>query len=150
MEMSPAFEKLKNPILRKTVARVATLAQIALVGGLKVEDIVKRLRSEAGEEGDEATDAGADYLSTGYPDWYNEKLVSEVYDATPVINAGESPMSVILSKVHSLERDEIIELQTPFVPAPIIDQLREKGFITFTTTESGIFRTRIKRGTESN
>ena len=31
--MSPAFEKLKNPILRKTVARVATLAQVAVVGG---------------------------------------------------------------------------------------------------------------------
>ena len=28
MEMSPAFEKLRNPVLRKTVARVATLQQV--------------------------------------------------------------------------------------------------------------------------
>ena len=28
MAMSPAFEKLKNPVLRKTVARVATLQQV--------------------------------------------------------------------------------------------------------------------------
>jgi hypothetical protein len=32
MEMSPAFEKLKNPILRKSVARVATIQQVDIVG----------------------------------------------------------------------------------------------------------------------
>ena len=31
MAMSPAFEKLKNPILRKTVAKVATLQQVCIV-----------------------------------------------------------------------------------------------------------------------
>lgn len=49
MEMSPAFEKLKNPLLRKTVARVATLQQIAVVGGLNVDSIVNRLRSAVGQ-----------------------------------------------------------------------------------------------------
>jgi Domain of unknown function (DUF1858) len=40
MEMSRAFEKLRNPVLRKTVARIATLQQVAVVGGLKVDAIV--------------------------------------------------------------------------------------------------------------
>lgn len=150
MEMSPAFEKLKNPILRKTVARVATLAQVAVVGGLKVEDIVKRLRSEAGQDEDPLPDAGHDYITTIKPAWFSEKAVREVFDATPVINAGESPMGVILSKARSLGADEILELHTPFVPAPIIDQLHEKGFITFTTSECGIFSTRIKKDSTRN
>jgi len=150
MEMSPAFEKLKNPILRKTVARVATLAQVAVVGGLKVEDIVKRLRSEAGQDEVMSADAVPDYITAVKPVWFNEKAVREVYDATPVINSGESPMGVILSKAHSLGADEILELRTPFVPAPIIDQLHVKGFITFTTSESGIFSTRIKKAAPSN
>ena len=54
MEMSPAFEKLKNPILRKTVARVATLQQVAVVGGLNVNEIVNRLRKEVGQSSGEA------------------------------------------------------------------------------------------------
>ena len=33
----PAFVKLKNPILRKTVARIATLQQAAAIGNVKVE-----------------------------------------------------------------------------------------------------------------
>ena len=42
-------------ILRKTVARVATLQQVAVVGGLNVDVIVNRLRKEAGlGEGDSA------------------------------------------------------------------------------------------------
>ena len=32
MAMSPAFEKLKNPVLRRTVAKVATLQQISVAG----------------------------------------------------------------------------------------------------------------------
>jgi hypothetical protein len=34
IDMSSAFEKLKNLILRNTIARVATLSQVAAVGGL--------------------------------------------------------------------------------------------------------------------
>ena len=41
-DISPAFRQLKNPVLRRTVARVTTLQQAALVGGIRVEDLVKK------------------------------------------------------------------------------------------------------------
>jgi len=34
LSLSPAFAKLRKPILRKTVARVASLQQTAIVGAL--------------------------------------------------------------------------------------------------------------------
>ena len=37
----PAFKKLKNPVLRKTVAKIATLQQAASVGGVKVEEFAR-------------------------------------------------------------------------------------------------------------
>ena len=37
MRMSPAFGHLRNPILRKTVAKVATLRQIAKIGDVPLE-----------------------------------------------------------------------------------------------------------------
>ena len=35
IEIAPAFKKLKNPILRKTVAKIATLQQAAAIGNIK-------------------------------------------------------------------------------------------------------------------
>jgi len=128
MEMSPAFEKLKNPILRKTVAKVATLQQIAAVGGLKVDDIINRLRKETGQEDNVESGTDSEYLSTEIPDWFHEKKIISRLDASPVINSGGSPMNDILSQTNLLNAGEIFELKTPFIPAPIIDMLRKKGF----------------------
>ena len=38
--MSPAFEKLRNPVLRRSVARVATLRQAAAVGRIPAADFL--------------------------------------------------------------------------------------------------------------
>jgi hypothetical protein len=38
IELASAFEKLKNPVLRRTVARVATIAQAACVAGPSARD----------------------------------------------------------------------------------------------------------------
>ena len=46
MSMSPACEKLKNPVLRKIVARVATLQQVSVVGRVNIEEMIRRLRKE--------------------------------------------------------------------------------------------------------
>ena len=34
LRLSPAFRHLKNPVLRRTVAKVASLRQVAAVGGV--------------------------------------------------------------------------------------------------------------------
>jgi hypothetical protein len=130
MDMSPAFEKLRNPILRRTVAKVATLQQIAAVGGLKVDEIVNRLRKEAGH--DTSLESGIDneYL-TDQPFWFDETKIVLRFDASPVINNGGSPMNDILSKTASLKNGEILELHTPFIPAPIIEMLMKKGYLVY-------------------
>jgi hypothetical protein len=128
MEMSPSFEKLKNPILRKTVARVATLQQIAVVGGLSVDTIVNRLRKEVGQSNIEAESETSVYLSETPPEWFDEKSIVKSFDATPLINSGGSPMNEILHQTNELCQNEIFELTTPFIPAPILDMLTSKNF----------------------
>jgi hypothetical protein len=128
MEMSPAFEKLKNPVLRKTVAKVATLQQIAAVGGLKVDDIVNRLRKEAGQSEGSQGSEDSDFYSVVPPDWFDTVKIVKNFDAAPIINAGESPMNEILMETKGLTSGQIFELKTPFIPVPIIDMLKAKGF----------------------
>ncbi len=50
MELSPAFRRLQNPILRRTVARISTLQQVATVGGIKTHELVNILRRAVGQE----------------------------------------------------------------------------------------------------
>jgi hypothetical protein len=128
MEMSPAFEKLKNPILRKTVARVATIQQIAAVGGLKADEIVNRLRKEVGQNVTDELNADSQYLSSVTPEWFDDRKIVARLDASPAINSGESPMNDILKQTNLLKTGEIFELKTPFIPAPIIEMLSKKGF----------------------
>ena len=74
IEYIPAFNKLKNPVLRKTVARVATLQQAASIGNVRVEDLINRLRKEIGQ--DLISDAGDTGYNTTQPEWFSERLVS--------------------------------------------------------------------------
>jgi hypothetical protein len=63
-------EKLKNPVLRKTIARITSIGQAATVGGLDVQDLVNRLREKAGQGNiDQLDDTGVKYV-TVCPAWF--------------------------------------------------------------------------------
>jgi hypothetical protein len=131
MAMSPAFEKLKNPVLRRTVAKVATLQQVAVVGGVNIEEMVRQLRMKAGQDKLETGQDNLEYISVSTPEWFDNSSITVRFDATPVINSGGSPMKDILHLAGLLKPGEIFELITPFVPAPVIDMLIEKEFKTY-------------------
>ena len=65
---APAFQKLRNPILRRTVARVATLEQAAGIAGLSSRELVMTLRQAVGQpigpgaESGDADDTGGGRL----------------------------------------------------------------------------------------
>lgn len=129
--LSPAFEKLKHPVLRRTVGRVATLQQAAAIGQLPVDDLVRNLREAVGQHGTEAGSEAHSYLVAAPPEWFSESRVVRIYDASSLIQKGESPLAGVLSAAHQLQGDEILELQAPFEPVPLLDQLKEKGYLVF-------------------
>jgi hypothetical protein len=47
--IAPPFKKLKNPFLRKTVAKVATLKHIASVGNVQLTELINKLRQAVGQ-----------------------------------------------------------------------------------------------------
>jgi len=44
--LSPKFKNLKNPVVRKTVGKIATLEKAAGIGGLEVESLISTLSAE--------------------------------------------------------------------------------------------------------
>ena len=120
MGLSPAFNKLKNPLLRKTVAKVATLQQTASLGNIPVTVVINTLRSEVGQQLFEGEDSGDD-INYEKPGWFDPGKVSVSFNASPLIDSGQNPMQEVLGNLEKTNAGEIFLLTTPFVPAPIIE-----------------------------
>ncbi len=82
LELSPAFQKLKNPVLRKTVAKVATLQQAASLGNIPVTLIINRLRAEVGQQLFEGDTSDED-INFNAPSWFIADKVTVSFDASP-------------------------------------------------------------------
>lgn len=89
--------------------------------------------------------AQTEYVSADIPEWFDEEKIVRRFDASPVINSGRSPMNDILMLAKDLKSGEIFELFTPFVPAPIIDMLKSKGYKVYTISGNQIVRSYIAR-----
>jgi len=93
IDLAPPFKKLKNPILRKSVAKVATLRQAAIVGRLDLPSMINQLRQAVGLAPIEATEAPSvdDYLGAA-PDWFEKSCVSTAIDDQPDRQSSEGPV----------------------------------------------------------
>jgi len=121
MALSPKFAKLKNPVLRRTVARVATLNQVARVGGIPVADLIRELRTAAGqpEWSGSVNQASTGTVITGEP--------ARRLDIRPDIESGGHPMETVLAALHTLAPGDILEIIAPFEPAPLLDIIGKQG-----------------------
>lgn len=122
IQAAPPFKKLKNPVLRKTITKITTLSQAATIGGLKVEELINKLRTEVGQANVELVgDEGENYV-TEKPSWFNESNVAETIDIREMLNAGEQPVHEVMSAIKKLNKTEILKVVAPFVPAPLLDK----------------------------
>jgi hypothetical protein len=125
--MAPEFARLKNPVLRKTVARVATLEQAAKVGGIPVRDLVRRLREAVGQEAGEVAAAAAAPVNGKPPAWLREERVRFEIDADSMLKTGEHPIGKVRECVARLEAGEVVRLTSSFRPEPLLEVMRRGG-----------------------
>ena len=127
----PAFEKLRNPVLRKTVARITTLQQAATIGGVNVEDLINHLRKEVGQ--DQFSGAAAAAYTTEQPDWFSEARVVAELDARGMLAEGEQPVNQVIAELQALGQGDIYRLVAPFMPAPLVDKASSLGIAHWVT-----------------
>lgn len=125
--LAPPFKKLRNPLLRKGIAKVASLKQAAAVGGLPVNDLVNKLRAAVGQEAIALENAGESisYFST-QPEWFAaSKIVTSIDERAA--DQERMPIVAVLQKAGRLQAGEMLELITTFLPAPGIEIMKRKG-----------------------
>jgi uncharacterized protein (DUF2249 family) len=142
LEIAPEFKKLHNPILRKTIARVTSLRQASAVAKVPLADMINKLRTEAGITGKFVPDEADKSLSKESPEWFSPKNIVQNLDARPMLERGEQPINKVFAECKNLEAGEIYELITPFLPAPLIDTAKEKGYLSWSKKEGDrVFKT---------
>jgi hypothetical protein len=136
IEMAPPFKKLKNPFLRRTVAKVATMKHIASVGNIPLTDLINQLRAAVGQAPAEETWDDEEYF-TEQPEWFDADKITISLDEDKVEDKDRMTLAVIMQAAKDVHHGEIIELVTTFLPAPGIDMLISKGYSAWTMKAGG-------------
>ncbi len=133
--LAPPFKKLKNPILRRTIAKVATVRHIASVGGIPLNELISKLRKEVGQPEIEESYQDQEYFSE-QPNWFSLDKIARSVNEGELKDKDKMTLTIILKEAKTVKRGEIIELVTSFLPAPGIDAMKGKGYSVWTKKES--------------
>ena len=134
--IAPPFKKLKNAILRRSVAKVASLRHVAAVGGLSVDELVNKLRAAVGQEPIAVENiSAADSYFSSQPEWFDRTKIAASIDEREGGDPDRMAVTEVLQKATRLQQTEILELITTFLPAPGIDVMKSKGFLVWSVRE---------------
>lgn len=143
MQWVPAFEKLRNPILRRTVAKVATLEQAARIGGISPRELVLRLRQQVGQSAAIPLES-ASRTACGHapvpqplpsraphadppPAWVESSVLGQTMDADAMLALGKHPLGKVQATIAAMPPGEMLRIDSSFHPAPLIDMLLGMG-----------------------
>jgi hypothetical protein len=127
ISLPPPLQKLKNPILRRSVAKVACLRQAAALGRMPVHELVNRLRAAVGQDILVSEEVSSDTVSydSPRPEWLDTaEIVASVDERTGDPN--HMPVTAVLQAAARLHPAEMVELVTTFLPIPGIDNSKKK------------------------
>lgn len=126
--ISPKFEKLRNPLLRKLMAGRTSLSMAARVGGCSEDDFFRALEP-LGFCVSRSVNAGA-VDQQPFPKALENLQTDQVVDldVRPVLAAGEDPLALIMKEVHQALPKRVLRIINSFEPTPLIILLQRKGF----------------------
>ena len=145
--IAPPFKKLRNPFLRKSVAKVATLKHISSVGNVPLNDLLNKLRQAAGQSPTDDSYEEEDYFLEK-PDWFSADKISVSINEEKLDDKDKMTLVLIMHEAKKVKKGEIVELVTTFLPAPGIDILKSKGFCVWTVKEDDLIKSYFLKNTD--
>jgi uncharacterized protein (DUF2249 family) len=138
VSISPKFNKLRNPLLRKLMASRATIGMASRIGGCTPEDFYARLEP-LGFTVDRATKEVVEDRTATRPGFMKELKPERVQelDVRPILNEGKDPFSLILGRVKALQPGETLKIINDFEPIPLLQMLGKQGFGTHSELVDG-------------
>ena len=141
IKMAPPFKKLKNPFLRKGIGTVASLKHVSSVGKIPINELIDKIRETLGHSISDQSYTVDSYF-TAQPSWFSKEKVAVSIIEEEVEDKNNMTLVEINKRAKDVKQGEIIELVTTFLPAPGIDVMRSKGYLTWSTkTENDLIKT---------
>ena len=135
ISIAPPFKKLKNPFLRKSVAKIATIKHIASVGNVPLDELITKIRETVGQSTSDTSYEDENYFSIK-PDWFASNKIVVSLNEDKLEDKDIMTILTILQKAKNVKKGEIIELTTTFLPAPGIDVMKSKGYSVWVKKEN--------------
>jgi len=132
ISLSPKFNKLRNPLLRKLIASRASIGMASKIGGCTPEDFFRKLqplgftidRSVADIETN-SPDAKPAFMST------LQEKTTVVLDVRADVEVGKDPLQLIMKQLKSLPEGHVLKLINSFEPIPLIEILGKQGYQSY-------------------
>lgn len=129
VDLTPAFGKLRNPVLRRVQTRLVTVQQAAGIAGLDPRQLVRTLNQAAGitppDDDDVVTNAPD---TAARPAWVDSAPVVRELDVRDLLANGQEPFRLITGTAREVGEGEAFALVTGFEPLPLYDALAKQGF----------------------
>ncbi len=143
IEINPKFKKLNNPVLRRTLAKIAGVKQAAIVGGMDPIDLLNQLRKAVGQI--PVNEVTLEKKVEETPEWI-EKEIKQTLDANVILDKDLNPLAELHKTLKSINKNEIIIIKADFQPEPLIDEMLKAGHDVFVQEiEKNNFITYIKK-----
>ena len=153
VELSPAFAKLRNPLMRKVQSRLVTVAQAAEIAGIPPAELTRALNQAAGLTSAERTVEDRTDSTQAQPpprpDWVETAQVVEVLDVRPAMARGEEPFHAIMKTASSVPPGSAFRLLVGFEPLPLYDALAKLGFDHWTSRRDDCWSVSFYRDREA-
>jgi len=129
----PAFDKLRNPLVRRAQSKLVTVEQAANIAGVDPKALLARLNRAAGFEVEPVPIVPVTKPGIPAPTWVGQAAIAERLDIRPLIARGEEPSSMIAGAANRIPVGQVLSLRTPFDPVPLRAALAKQGFEAYTS-----------------
>jgi uncharacterized protein (DUF2249 family) len=130
VDLTPAFGKLRNPVLRRVQTRLVTVQQAAGIAGLDPGQLVRTLNQAVGitPPDEQGGDDSATTESRERPTWLDAAPVVRELDVRAMLEKGQEPFRLITGAAREVQEGEVLRLVANFEPLPLYDALAKQGF----------------------
>ena len=152
IKLSPKFNKLRNPILRKVIAGRTSIAMASKIGSCTVDDFFHSLQPLGFEIDTTIPENNEIEVKTAAPEFQQNLTAEKIIplDVRPIIDGGEDPLNQIIQKVNGIRPGTALKIINSFEPTPLIKLLQKKCFESYTEKiNEELFHTYFFKPTET-
>ncbi|KAA8484962.1 uncharacterized protein DUF2249 [Arcticibacter tournemirensis] len=128
-KLNKNFNKLRNPVLRKILARRVSISDACKIAGCNIHEFLRTMENIGFQLQTSSSDS-LPLKTEGFQAPAPEATIE--LDVRPVLAENKDPLKLIMLKANELKSGQYLKIINTFEPLPLINLLSGKGFSAHT------------------